>query len=270
MQSMWTINELVPRLAPEFGDREAMNIAKIIAEYIGEADVTGKDDIERIIERLRSGEPVQYVVGYAWFYGRRFNVGPEVLIPRPETEELVFWILEDWKHKSSLQVLDIGTGSGCISVTLSYEMDRPDVKATDISNDALSTARINASELAVNVVFIESDVLTDGLRELGRYDVVVSNPPYISIREFENLNPSVKEFEPGIALAPVSGDPLIFYRVIAEEAQLHEDGAIYVELSEFHAPAIETIFNDRGYIVEIRKDMQGKLRMLKATLQKDS
>jgi len=264
MHSDWTAEMLASKLEQQYDDREAMNIARIVVEYIEENNVVARIDVERILDRLRTGEPVQYVVGYTWFYGRQMKVNNAVLIPRPETEELVFWILEDWKRSSSARILDIGTGSGCIPVTLALEMDQCEFVATDISGDALSIARINAMKHAVNVSFIESDYLANENDDLGKYDVIVSNPPYISIGEFEEMSPSVKDFEPRLALSHESGDPLIFYRAIAEQAALNIGGAIYVELNEFHADEITGIFKNHGFHVELRKDLQGKIRMLKA------
>lgn len=259
-----TIEKLASRLVPQFGEREAMNVAKIVAEYFADAGESEKVDVDQVLKRLCTGEPVQYVVGYTWFYGRRFEVTPAVLIPRPETEELVLWILEDWKHKPSVCILDIGTGSGCIPVTLALEMKQVDIKATDISQNALSIARINAALHSVNVKLIHSDALQDRFEDMGVFDVVVSNPPYVSHEEFEGLDLSVKAHEPRIALGHESGDALIFYRAIAERAKVRKGGAIYVELNEFHADAIATIFMEAGYQVELREDLQDKIRMLKA------
>jgi release factor glutamine methyltransferase len=264
MQTTWTVKELASKLVPLYDEREAMNVAKIITEYSKETGIVDIIEINQIIERLRSGEPVQYIVGYAWFYGRRFELTPAVLIPRPETEELVFWILEDWKKRGPVKILDIGTGSGCIAVTLAKELPEAVIIATDISVEALSIARINSVKHPVNVELIESDILQDGLNDFGVMHVIVSNPPYVSFEEFENLDSSVKGFEPRIALGHDSGDPLVFYHAIAETAGLHEAGAIYVELNEFHAAAVAIIFKEQGYQVELRRDMQGKVRMLKA------
>jgi len=265
MRRMRTIEDLANKLISHVDKREAMNIAKIIAEYLEAAGIGDFTEIDMILDRVRTGEPVQYIVGHTWFYGRPFEITPAVLIPRPETEELVHWILEDWKNRQSIRIIDIGTGSGCIPITLALEMDIQIVEATDISTPALSIALNNVSKHAVNVKLIESDLLKDGFNELGVFDVIVSNPPYVSQDEFENLAPSVKDFEPHIALGHHSGDALIFYRSIAEMARLNDGGAIYVELNEFHSEEIEGIFKEQGYTVELRKDLQGKVRMLKAT-----
>jgi release factor glutamine methyltransferase len=264
MQTNWSVEDLAAELNRRLGEREAMNVARIVVEYFKSTKAIDKEDIELVLKRLLRGEPVQYVVGYTWFYGRQFEVSSAVLIPRPETEELVYWILEDWKKKGPARIIDIGTGSGCIPVTLALELERADITATDISEEALSVTQANASKHTVNVSFIKSDILQDGLHEFGKFHVIVSNPPYVSFEEFEKLDPSVKGFEPRVALGHESGDPFIFYRAIAQGAELLDGGAIYVELNEFHVEAIREIFENHGYQVEIRNDMQGKPRMLRA------
>lgn len=262
MRSNISIEEIAAELTNKLGEREALNVASIVVEFLeGEG---GGVDVKGILERLHGGEPVQYVVGCAWFYGRRFEISPAVLIPRPETEELVFWVLEDWRQKGSVRILDIGTGSGCIPITLSLEIEQAEVYATDISSEALSIAQLNADNQSIDVSFIQSDLLEDGLIDFGEFHVVVSNPPYVSESEFEKLRTSVKEFEPRIALGHKSGDPLIFYRAIAEKAMVVAGGAIYVELNEFYVEETRSIFELAGYQVELQKDMQGKYRMLRA------
>lgn len=261
-----TVRDIAARLAPVFEEREAMSVAKIVVEHLEEKG-SGDDEIQQIINRLSKGEPVQYVVGKSWFYGRAFDVNAHVLIPRPETEELVYWVVQDWKSHEGIRILDIGTGSGCIPVTLGLEMPNSEITAIDISRDALAVAQSNASKHDVNVDFSKLDYLKKGDDSLGMFDVIVSNPPYISNEEFGKLPDSVKAFEPQVALAHESGDPLVFYRAIANTKVLKKGGAIYLELNEFHAEAIERLFVEQGFKTELQKDMQGKVRMLKGELR---
>ena len=238
-------------------DRESINVARMLVEYSKDQNI-----LTDLIRRVNSGEPVQYVLGHAWFYGRRFEITPSVLIPRPETEELVYWIRADLKDSSRLDLVDIGTGSGCIAVSVALELPQIVVHAIDISAEALDIARTNANTLGAEVRFSQRDVLKRGLDR--DYDIIVSNPPYVSMGEFEALAPAVREYEPRIALGHESGDPLIFYAAIANTSSLKKDGAIYVELNEFRSEDINDLFRKAGYETVIRQDMQGKDRMLKA------
>ncbi len=219
---------------------------------------------------LAAGKPIQYVTGSAWFIGREFNVNEHVLIPRPETEELVEWIVADVKNQKSKvkNILDIGTGSGCIPISLKLALPEAEVTTCDVSEDAMGTAKVNAGKLGAEVVLLKLDFLdTVGHNKLGMYDVIVSNPPYIPAAEQERLDRNVRDFEPGIALFVPDGDPLVFYRAIAVfgTAHLNRNGYIYCEMDAAHAEECKVLFERSGYNeVHIKKDMHGNWRMLKA------
>lgn len=245
-----------------FDERERLNVAKILLEHVRARKITSTQAIDSLIKRVNDGEPIQYITQHTWFYGRCFHVDDSVLIPRPETEELVDWVVKERRGKGPCTILDVGTGSGCIAVTLAQELPDADVYALDISEGALAIARQNADAFEAEVHFFHTDFLNE-VFEHG-YDVVVSNPPYISAMEYDQLAQSVKDFEPRIALGHESGDPLIFYRRIAQKARLHQGGSIYVEMNEFRWKEIVALFHIEGYKTNIEKDMQGKPRMLKA------
>jgi release factor glutamine methyltransferase len=255
------INAIATRIEG-LDDRESVNVAKILAEYMHAHDISSEEEIQQLIDRVNSSEPIQYITEHTWFYGRRFKVNNSVLIPRPETEELVDWIIKDRKGTGPCTILDVGTGSGCIAVTLALELPEADIYAIDVSGDALTIAQENAAAFEAEVHFTLSDFLANEL-EHG-FDVIVSNPPYVSPDELDALETSVRDHEPLIALGHSSGDPLIFYRRIAQKGRLHHDGAIYVELNEFRWKEIEALFHLEDYKTQVENDMQGKSRMLKA------
>lgn len=220
--------------------------------------------LQKAFERISKHEPAQYVTGKAWFCHLEFLVNPSVLIPRPETEELVEYFLA-LKPPEEAAVLDIGTGSGCIAISILKKSPRLRVTALDKSAEALKTAAINAEKHGVSVDFRLTDFLDESSwNDLGSYHFILSNPPYIPVSEKEDLDPHVKNHEPEAALFPAGDDPLIFYRKIAAFAKghLHEKGKILVEI---HAPlATETlkIFTMEGFEAEMKKDMYGKERFL--------
>ncbi|HZV68301.1 MAG TPA: peptide chain release factor N(5)-glutamine methyltransferase [Saprospiraceae bacterium] len=257
--------------------REAENLAGWVWEEImgfSSADEinTTPDQEEKItssIKRIAAGEPVQYIAGHAWFYGMRLNVTPDVLIPRPETEELVAWIIEDVKNIPSkdIRILDIGTGSGCISIALKKLLkNKTDIVAIDISKPALEVASGNAHLYGLDINFIQRDFLNDELQGLGLFDVIVSNPPYISNEYKESSVSKQLQFEPEIALYPRGDDPVIFYKKIASACRelLAPGGAIYLEMNEFRAEEIRDCFQKGEWAeIRIRKDLQGAERMLR-------
>lgn len=225
--------------------------------------------LEEILRRLAENEPVQYVLGQADFYGLQFKVSPAVLIPRPETEELVYGILEQAKldgFRRSLKVLDIGTGSGCIPVTLAYNMPSLEIHATDISTEALAIAKENAKKYSANIQYFENDILEEELwDDFESYDYMVSNPPYIPYEE-EHLMPlNVKGFEPHQALFVENDQPLIFYKAITRFARkrLKPGGKLFFEANEFNARLVANYMRENGFEkVELRKDLSGKDRMV--------
>lgn len=232
-------------------------------EQIPEAKLT---EINEIAERLRNFEPIQYIIGETEFYGLTFKVNPSVLIPRPETEELVDWILKDIPAKNSV-ALDIGTGSGCIPVAISK--NRPDInmEAWDISTEALSTAKRNAELNKVKVEFSITDILFWRQKPTKKkYDLIVSNPPYVTKSEEALMLINVVDHEPHLALFVKDEDPLIFYREISAFAENHLNpgGLIYFEINEKLGKEVEQLLNLYFSNVVIRKDINGKDRMVRA------
>ncbi|HYC29112.1 MAG TPA: peptide chain release factor N(5)-glutamine methyltransferase, partial [Chitinophagaceae bacterium] len=231
-------------------------------------DKEQEKQFQEIKAELLSGKPMQYVLGYGWFMGRKFVVNSHVLIPRPETEELVQWIANDHKRRAP-KVLDIGTGSGCIPVMLKILLPDADITSIDLSNCALEVAKQNAENSTVEIRFRLMDFLDKAeWEQLERYDIIVSNPPYIPETEKDTLHANVRDFEPGQALFVPGDDALLFYRNIAAFGLTHlqPHGSIYCELHVDHARATEELFIAAGYATtELRKDMHGNLRMLKAS-----
>ena len=222
--------------------------------------------IADIIARLHRNEPLQYIVGHALFHGHQFKVTPAVLIPRPETEQLVDLIIDE-NPASDLRVLDMGTGSGCIAVSLARALKFPQVDALDVSRDALEVARENAAALKTKVRFFESDMLSP--QPPGRYDIIVSNPPYICWGEREAMESNVKDYEPGQALFVPDNDPLLFYKAIAPYAaqSLERGGRLYLEINQRFGNEVKRLLEDNGFDeVRILEDSFGKTRFATAKL----
>ena len=216
--------------------------------------------IADIITRLRRHEPLQYIVGSARFHGHRFKVAPAVLIPRPETEQLVDLIIDE-NPGSDLRVLDIGTGSGCIAISLARALKFAQVDALDVSRDALVVARENAAALKVKVRFFESDILSP--QPPGRYDIIVSNPPYVCWSEREAMERNVKDYEPGQALFVPDNDPLLFYKAIVPYAaqSLERGGRLYLEINQRFGNEVKRLLEDSGFDeVRIIEDTFGNPR----------
>ena len=224
--------------------------------------------IRSAVKRLLLHEPFQYVIGNTEFYGLSITCAPGALIPRPETEELVDWILEELKGKES-KILDIGTGSGCISLALKKNTINSNVWGLDVSESALTIAKENAHELGIEVKFLSQDILSDHPLEFenSSFDVIVSNPPYIPLNEQVKMEPNVLQFEPHEALFVPVHDPLLFYRVIATKSLslLKNNGVLFFEIHEDFASQVKDLLAELGFInIELRKDLQGKFRMIKA------
>ena len=219
-------------------------------------------------DRMAAGEPIQYIIGKAYFYDREFNVTPSVLIPRPETELLVREALT-WAQRnprSGMRVADLCTGSGCIAVSLAKLISSAEVEAWDISDEALEVAQRNAKRNNVNVLFRKQNVL-EAIPSTSCYDVIVSNPPYITEKEKVDMEANVLDWEPSIALFVPDSDPLLFYRKIAELGleMLVSGGALYYEINRAYGAMMKSMLENMGYrYVELRKDMFGNDRMIKA------
>jgi len=266
-------------LTPLYDEREASAIAHRALEHI-----TGLGKLDRLVEkerpltaeqqelfdemsaRLAQGEPVQYVTGEAWFLGEKYLVDASVLIPRPETEELVQWIINDWQTQPGISILDVGSGSGCIPISLAKALKDARVTSCDVSDAAIEVASHNAEALGAGVEFVQVDFLDAEARSwLGEHNVIVSNPPYIPRAEEERLHVNVRAYEPSLALFVPDSDPLVFYRALADFGRQHllPGGAIYCELDADHAVETAEMFRQAGYAnTQLRKDMHDNQRML--------
>ena len=219
-------------------------------------------------KRLLNQEPFQYVIGETLFYDLLLNCDPRALIPRPETEELVQWILEEQASISS--ILEIGTGSGCIALACKNQLPRCKVTAIDVSPEALQLAGENAAKLSLEIELIESDFLSEDLSFIengSTFDCIVSNPPYIPINESGNIAANVVDFEPSIALFVPEDNPLLFYNAIVDKSMylLNNDGFLFFEIHELYSSEVLSLLEKKGFInIELRKDLQGKPRMVKA------
>ena len=243
--------------------RFGLSMADILCDKMKELSTDDQRELGEIMQRLESGEPVQYIIGVADFCGRQFHVEPGVLIPRPETEELCRWIVEKSEYSS---ILDIGTGSGCIAVTLALEMPEAKVTAWDISDTALRIASANARALGAKVTFEHHDILNFSLH--GQWDLIVSNPPYIQPKERDGMARNVLDYEPQQALFAPEDQPIIFYQRIGDYAwqNLKPEGELCFELNPLTANGVSDYLHGLGFSqIEIRQDQFGKQRFLKAT-----
>lgn len=268
-------SDFIKTLTPQYGEGEARAMSRYVFEdYFSSKNDTDTfldfliEDFEKIKKRLLEGEPVQYVVGFAWFYGLKFKVNSNVLIPRPETEELVEWVLETTKKNSPLKILDIGTGSGCIPVTLKVKNPTLNVSAVDISEGALITASRNAYRMNADIDFKRIDILNENdWTQLSDFHTIISNPPYIPNKEKALMHNNVLDYEPHLALFVDNDDALIFYTQIADFALLHlnTEGALFFECNEYNATEVVEMLHNKGFkTVELRQDMSGKDRMIRA------
>lgn len=218
--------------------------------------------------QLKTQKPIQYIFGKAWFYGLEFKVNENTLIPRPETEELVEWIINENKNRKGIKILDIGTGSGCIAISLAKNLPGATVHAIDVSEKALAVARENAATNNVAVNFIKTDILSADLLPEA-FDIIVSNPPYVRNLEKAEIKPNVLSFEPHLALFVDDNDPLIFYRKIAQLAKnnLKEHGKLYYEINQYLGTETVALLEQIGFInIILQKDFVGNDRMTSCEL----
>ena len=289
-----TLNEartvLTKELKNVYESDEVRNIIELVIEHITNMSraeqvknkvpyltCTQLEDLDAITERLKKNEPVQYVLGEAWFAGMKFKVNKNVLIPRPETEELVDWIVkesqksnpESFRDKSQ-NIIDIGTGSGCIPITLKHQLPEANVSAIDVCSEALFTATENAIKLNTEVDFTLLDFLDEEKwNELHQYDIIVSNPPYVKQSEINTIHERVKEFEPHLALFVPDNDPILFYKKLSDFSMKHLNagGKLFVEINEALGEVVSNLFRSAGFLnVDLKKDMQGKDRMVMASV----
>ena len=273
------VNEIRDALRENYPDTEALALAKmLLVEVFGfstlelyggkDKEISGKhrDVLDEMIRRLKKNEPIQYIIGIETFGGLTFEVNQNVLIPRPETRELVEWIAEDCQLEDPCKILDIGTGSGCIAISLAKLLGQAEVEAWDVSEGALQVARRNAERNQVDVLFRKMDVLGD-VPEGMLYDVIVSNPPYIAEKEKLQMEHNVLDWEPSIALFVPDEDPLLFYRRIAQlgGSMLKKGGSLYYEINQAYGQETMEMLASMGYqSIELRKDAWGNDRMVKA------
>jgi len=272
-------NHVKTRLSELFGENEAASITFLLFEKIFElkrADVlAGKslklfnkycfEELESFTQRLLDHEPIQYILKEAYFYNWKFFVSPSVLIPRPETEELVHLVLKENALLPNPKILDIGTGSGCIAISLAKERPDAEVHALDISKEALDVARENAQQLRAKIYFSQADILS-GYLDAGGFDILVSNPPYVLQKEKSTMASHVLDHEPHRALFVPDNDPLKFYKAILAFSanKLKPQGKIYFEINEKYPEETKSLMAEHGYVnVEIVNDLNGKSRIAK-------
>ena len=273
------LHEIRDALKGYYPDSEALALAKmLLVEVFGFSTLElygGKDKefsekhrsvLDEMIRRLLKNEPIQYIIGIESFFGLTFEVNPNVLIPRPETQELVSWIIEDYQSDDSVRILDIGTGSGCIPISLAKQLSKAEVESWDISEGALEVASRNCERNEVKVLLRQKDVLK-ATPEGNLYDVIVSNPPYITNKEKVEMESNVLDWEPSLALFVPDEDPLLFYRKIAQLGcdMLKEGGSLYFEINRAYGEETILMLKELGYNqIELKKDSWGNDRMIKA------
>ena len=253
----WSIEDVLQLKRVDFSLNPNQNLSE-----------TSKDVLDSIIKRLTNQEPIQYILGYTEFYGLQFKVNPKVLIPRPETEDLVDWVIRDYKSNKTLNVLDLGTGSGCIPISIKKNLPQHQVYGVDISEEALQVARHNARINTVEVSFMQHDVLA--LRSFPvETDIIISNPPYVKYAEQSEISKNVLEYEPHLALFVANNNPLVFYQKICELAKNNSrPTSVYFELNEYHTKDYLAMLETIGCsFYEFRKDYRAKTRMLKVVFE---
>ncbi len=269
---------LIEQLLPEYGQGESQSLADILLEDMLEITRTKRLTqpnqqinpsqqklIESALIRLKEQEPIQHIVGFAQFCGHRFIVTPDTLIPRPETEELVYLVAKE--NKDQVDILDIGTGTGCIPISLQHLMPEAKLYGWDISDAALKVAEENNKELKSSVQFKRMDALD--LQTNQKFDIVISNPPYIPETDKSSMHENVLNYEPELALFVDDEDPLLFYRKIGEfgASNLNDGGKLYFEIHERFGEATHKLLESLGYKeIEIIDDINGKNRMIKALI----
>ena len=226
--------------------------------------------IFKALDDLKNEKPIQYILGKTEFFGLQFKVNNHVLIPRPETEELVDWILQNANIESELRILDVGTGSGCIAISLAKHLANSKIFALDVSSEALELAKENANLNNVDVKFVQSNILNKNLNftQDKKFDIIVSNPPYVKMKDKDQIKPNVLNYEPHLALFVEDKDPLKFFSAISKFAisNLNKEGLLFFEINEYLGNKVKKLLKDQEFRnIELRKDIFGKDRMIKAT-----
>ena len=238
---------------------------ELVLNYETDLSSAAVNSLKSAMNRLKNQEPLQYITGTSYFFGLEFSVGPSVLIPRPETEELVAWILTHFKKNDALKILDLGTGSGCIAITLAKQLPNARVYAMDTSLEALKMAKINAKNNEVDVEFFHGNIL-EWKSQNQSFDLIVSNPPYVLKDEQSKMASNVLDYEPHLALFVDDNTPLIFYKAICKIAfeNLHSKGFCFMEINEALGPDTQLLFGGIDFReTALKKDTFGKDRMLK-------
>ena len=269
------IKEITLQLVPQYSDAEARSIAILLMCNITGLSYTEllihtpslneeqEEELRKKIERVKKNEPLQYVLGETIFYGRRFKCDQRALIPRPETEELIDWIINDVSNDGNIRILDIGCGSGCIAITLSKEIKNSIVTALDISEEAISLTEENCKINNCQVECINDDIFNFSD---AQYDIIVSNPPYICDNEAADIESNVIDYEPHLALFVPDNSPLKFYEKITEYAarNLRSRGKLYFEINRKYGKEMQLLLEKFGFInIELRKDISNNDRMIK-------
>jgi len=271
----------IEKLAPLYDIMEAESFFAISLEEIKgwkRVDVAlnpdaelSSDEVEKwdaVLHQLELQKPIQYIFGHTYFYGLDFEVNEHTLIPRPETEELVEWVIHENKNRGQVKIVDIGTGSGCIAISLAKNLPDAQVFAIDVSGEALAVAKRNAETNNVNVTFIQKDILAAEVLPED-FDVIVSNPPYVRNLEKAEIKQNVLDYEPHLALFVDDNDALIFYRKIAllAKGNLPQNGKLYFEINQYLGKETAEMLESFGFAnVVLRKDMYGNDRMTSASL----
>lgn len=299
-------SNLVASLLSIYGEIEAKEMAAIAIEHLTGFNKTQQvlyknepisalqlQTLQTITAQLLQHKPIQQIIGYTWFAGEKFLVNEHVLIPRPETDELVSWIVEDKKHKKNLSIIDIGTGSGCIAISLAMQLKQANIFGIDVSEKALDIAKQNAERIlhytakehrisqnienlfasqsnnsfkvTSKIQFQQINFLdSTSWQVLPKFDIIISNPPYIKQSETAQMQQNVLQYEPHEALFVPNNNALIFYKAIAQFAKNHlkPNGSVYVEINEALGKETEAVFTNEGFKTMLRKDLQGKDRMI--------
>lgn len=282
---MNNFTELWNQLVPLYNETEAKALVRTVLEVryglsltdilcgkVNELSAEDQLGLHKIVSKLAQAEPVQYILGSTEFAGRTFHVSSAVLIPRVETQELCQWVVEDCEQNQQADpsILDVGTGSGAIAITLALDILQADVEAWDISADALDIARQNAIALGATVRVVNQDIL-NAPNDTHKWDIIVSNPPYIHPKEAEKIERNVLDYEPSLALFTPSDRPLLFYEAITQYANkaLRPGGLLYFEMNPQYVEELKNMLQQEGFIrVEVKNDSFGKQRMMKAIMKR--
>lgn len=272
-------NYFIQHTASCLEKNEAAEVFRRVAEHLSGHSYTvlrmhdsftfSQSELDTIISELQEHRPIQYILGYEWFGPLQLLVNEHVLIPRPETEELCLWVLSDFKKKQeALQIIDIGTGSGCIPLYLKKQLPQHHISGLDISMETLKIAGANADRYDMEIQWLQHDILDPMLNLAKKYDAIISNPPYILSIEANNMQSRVVKHEPHLALFVHNDDALQFYKALIHftNTHLNPKGSIYLELHQDYAEEVSELYKQHGYYTELRKDIHGNNRMMKAWL----